>query len=229
MIKDEIIQGTLTVFKHCKIDSFPLDCWDIINQYGFKVKKYSELKPKKLEACLELSEDAATLEDTIYYNESKNPKRIRFSLMHELGHIILGTQSETDCDKFSSHLLAPRIAIHYAKCKNAQDVVNVFGLSDQAAQLAFDNYRSWHRAVVVYGMTDLDKELYNYFYDESVDKFVWNKQKCDFCYNDYSYNGNTLCNSCRRFELRKSIMPQKYGIDERNLDIARSYILYGNL
>lgn len=229
MTNNEIIAGTLSVFKHCSINNFPLDCWYVINQYGYKVKKYSELKPKKLKACLELSDDANIIGDTVYYNEAKGTNRIRFSLMHELGHTILGSNDESECDKFSSNLLAPRMAIHYSKCKNANDVAKIFTLSDQAANLAFDDYRRWRRNITIHGMSSLDKQIYRHFYNERAQKFIWSSCKCDFCFNDYAYNGELLCDTCRRFEIRKLIHAPIIDNQEHNLDVARSNWLYGSL
>lgn len=229
MTDTEIIEGTLSMFKYCNIDSFPLNCWDIVEQYGLKVKKYSELKPRKLEACLKLSEDANTVEDTLYYNETRSSNRIRFSLMHEIGHIVLGSDIESECDKFSSHSLAPRMAIHYTKCKNANDVAKIFILSDKAASLAFDDYRRWRRNISIYGMSTIDKQMYEYFYNEDAQKFVWSVNRCDFCYTDYAYNGEKLCETCRRFEIRKLIQKPTIDIQQHNLDITRSRWLYSDL
>ncbi|ABX43352.1 protein of unknown function DUF955 [Lachnoclostridium phytofermentans ISDg] len=217
------------MFNHCSINNFPLDCWNIVNQYGFKVKKYSELKPKKLEACLELSEDANIIGDTVYYNENKSHNRVRFSLMHELGHIVLESNDESECDKFSSNTIAPRMAIHYSKCRNANDVAKIFILSDQAANIAFDDYRRWRRNVTIYGMSDLDKQMYEHFYNDDAKKFVWSFERCDFCFTDYAYNEQSLCETCRRFEIRKLIKAQRIDGQERNLDLSRSNWLYGQL
>ncbi|WP_031420218.1 ImmA/IrrE family metallo-endopeptidase [Lachnoclostridium phytofermentans] len=229
MTNNEIIAGTLSVFKECSINNFPIDCWDIINQYGYKVKRYSELKPKKQEACMGLSDDANIIGDTVYYNESKSTNRIRFSLMHELGHVILKSDNESECDKFASHIIAPRIAIHYSKCKNAIDVTKIFILSDQASRIAFDDYRRWRRIISIYGMSAIDKQMYEHFYNEDAQKFVWTFDRCDFCYTNDTYNGDVLCDSCKLYEIRKNIHTRRTDYQEHDLDIARSRWLYGNL
>ena len=54
----------------------------------------------------------------IAYDENKSPFRIRFSIMHELGHIMLGhsrecAYNEQQANFFASNILAPRMAIHF--------------------------------------------------------------------------------------------------------------------
>ena len=56
-------------------------------------------------------------------------------------------QNETDANYFASNILAPRIAIHYSECKNANDVSHIFSMSYSAAEIAFDDYRRWRRYV----------------------------------------------------------------------------------
>lgn len=222
-----ILNAVVLVIKRCNIRSFPVDCFDIISEFGYKIKKYSELPEKKRNACTELSEDAATLKNTIFYNDTMPHSRIRFSLLHELGHIVLSTEDEASANTFASHLLAPRMAIHYSNCKNAVDVLRIFNLSEQAANYAFEDYRRWHREIIIKGLSTNDQELYEHFYISNVDKFVWKLQKCDYCYNEYVYNNDVICNTCRLFEVRKrSFVSVTDDIRERDLDILRGNWLY---
>lgn len=228
--REQINLGILSAYKKCRINNFPLNCADIINKYGYSIMKYSELKPKKLKACLELSEDSTLLKSTIYYNDAKPNTRIRFSMMHEIGHVVMNTHDESIADSFSSHMLAPRIAIHYSKCNNAADVMKRFDLSEQASNIAFDDYRIWRREVSIRGLSTADKEIYNHFYNSDADKFVWKIQKCDFCYDEYAYNGEILCNTCKLFEIRKKTYARTvYDPREKDLDVLRGNWLYGGL
>lgn len=228
MIHNEIIlNAVLLVIKKCNIRSFPIDCFEIIKEFGYNIKKYSELPEKKRIACNELSEDAATLKHTIFYNDDMPHPRIRFSLLHELGHIVLSTLDETYANTFASHLLAPRMVIHYSECKNVADVMKIFDLSEQAANYAFEDYRRWHREIVTKGKSKIDQEFYEHFYIPNLDQFVWKIQKCDFCYDTYVYNKEVMCKSCRLFEIRKRYsLPIAYDIRERDLDILRGNWLY---
>lgn len=180
MTISDIQEKILSFYRTFSIRSFPIDHFSIVEQLGFKIRSYSELSTKKAAALRQLSPDACILDDTLYY-ESKCPKgRVRFTIMHEIGHIVLESASENDADVFASHSLAPRMAIHYSGCKNAADVVRFFGLSEEAADYAFNDYRSWHRTAV-YRMSPIDKKVYEYFYSQEAGGFVFSMHSCAYC------------------------------------------------
>jgi ribosomal protein S14 len=229
LINKEIISGIVSVYQQCEVLSFPIDCKDILIRYGYEIRKYSELSERKLKACMVLSEDATTIDGTVYYNDSKSKGRIRFSLMHELGHIILDTDIEKDADTFSSNILAPRMAIHYSKCKNAEDVVRNFDLSRQAAKVAFDDYLGWRYAVSIHGMSRNDKELYSHFYNDKANKFVWKSNRCRSCYQADVYNEDTKCTICKIYGIKKTYIPRILDDFDQELAISRGDWLYGDL
>lgn len=84
------------------------------------------------------------------YNDRQAPARIRFTLAHELGHLVLrharrgdltGAEQEAQADRFAANLLAP--AGIAAMVSDAQEAMLLFGLSPIAwgkrlAELAED-------------------------------------------------------------------------------------------
>ena len=153
--------------------------------------------------CLGYSDDAFCDGSSriIAYNSEKPSGRIRFSLMHELGHHVLGhignsPKNEKEANLFASYILAPRMAIHYSRCKNANDVSKVFKISYEAAENAFDDYRRWHRHVVMYKMSPLDKAMYLHFYNSDLKCFLWSVKKCDFCGKKLYNSIEDRCNIC---------------------------------
>lgn len=188
---NKIVTATIEVFKKCDVHSFPVDCEDLLKHYGYRIFSYKELQnlnPELYNLSLEYSEDAfqTGTSKIIAYNPDRPHGRIRFSLMHELGHHVLGhngasDQNEKEANAFASHILAPRMAIHYSRCKNANDVARLFDLSFEAADNAFIDYRRWHRNVVMYKMSAADKAMYAHFYNKDQKCFVWSKQNCCFC------------------------------------------------
>lgn len=157
----------LLVYKECKVNSFPLDCFMILKHYGFTIRTYEEAKlkdPELYEAIRSYSDDAMKFRNYVYYNRWGNIGRIRFSLMHELGHHILGhkgesKQNEDEADYFASNILAPRSIMDNLKCHNAEDVHNVFEISYSAANRAWYDYRHGYR-------TSVDREIKNWFFPE---------------------------------------------------------------
>ena len=134
------------------IDTFPIDCFELVKRCGFRVVKYSDLNRRKKIACRMLSEDACLLEGTLYYEAKAHPRRVQFTIAHEFGHVFLKTDNEDKADEFASHFLAPRILIHKYKCHDAIQIHDTFGLSYQASNRALMSYKEWFRSIS-YGAT----------------------------------------------------------------------------
>ena len=188
---DKIVTATIDVFRKCDIHSFPINCEDLLKHYGYRIFSYKELRdrnPELYNLSLGYSEDAfrAGASKIVAYNHNRPHGRIRFSLMHELGHHVLdhtgaSDQNEKEANAFASYILAPRMAIHYSRCKNANDVARLFDMSFEAADNAFIDYRRWHRNVVIYKMSAVDKAMYAHFFNSDQKCFVWSKRSCCFC------------------------------------------------
>ena len=135
------------IYKKYNIKKFPIDCFELVEKCGYKIKEFSDLTVKKQKAFIELSEDACLIDDTLYYIEHSVYGRIEFSIAHELGHIFLNTDSEDDADNFASHFLAPRIMIHKYRCETADQIHEIFGLSYKASNKALVDYREWYKNI----------------------------------------------------------------------------------
>jgi hypothetical protein len=197
----EINNKILEVIIRCNIKSFPLNCNDMVNRLGYKLYKYSELSEEKRKSCFMVSDESLKLFDNIFYNDGKTNNRIRFSIMHELGHIELGhgeyrdEKKEAEANYFASNMLAPRMAIHYSRCNNHVHVARLFNISIEAAQIAFDDYRRWHRRAV-YKMDGFDKAMYSHFYNEKHKGFVYNIKTCMFCREELLNEKSDYCEHC---------------------------------
>ncbi|MDU6263793.1 MAG: ImmA/IrrE family metallo-endopeptidase [Anaerocolumna aminovalerica] len=218
---------TLEVYRQCNIKSFPLDIDFIYNFYKLIRYTYSCKDELFKKFCFKMSDDAFYWEGLILFNEEANPQRLVFSFAHELGHHILKHSSnrtpseETEANYFASHILAPRMAIHYSKCKNHVQVSKLFGISLEASQYAFDDYRRWHRRAV-YKMNDFDKAMYTHFYNEQYKGFVYNIKTCKLCGKELLNHKSEYCDPCfNRLSFRN--------YNDRNLYAAENNWLYGGL
>lgn len=144
---DNILSCVYDVYARCGIRDFPINCFTVLNQYELNTTKYSELSRARKAACLRLSKDACTIEKTIYYEDGNIAERIRFSVMHELGHMLLSTQDEDEADTFSSYILAPRIIIHRKGYRTCDDIHRAFGLSYSASNRALADYYNWFNKI----------------------------------------------------------------------------------
>lgn len=144
-----IIEKTLEVYKKCDIKKFPIDCFKVIKGLGIPVYKYSELPESKVKKCLLVSNDAFTLQGIIFYNDMfPHKERQRFTLMHEVAHIVLNhvgecVENEKEADFFSSNILAPRAIMLYLHCESVKDIYNTFNVSCMAANRIAKDYQSF--------------------------------------------------------------------------------------
>lgn len=188
--------------------SFPIDCFYLLEHYGFIIYSYEEAREKNerlFSLCKKYSEDAFRYgkNKIIAYNPDMPRNRIRFSLMHELGHEILGhvgssKKNEMEANLFASYILAPRIAIYYAKCKNAYDVSKAFEISYEAAKIAYKDYLQWHQYIVLRNnkITPMDKAMYDHFYNSEYGKFVWAMRECKHCGRTIINSADDTCEYC---------------------------------
>lgn len=147
MNREYLYACVLNAYNNYHISTFPVDCFEIVQSHNFKIMKYSELTPAKKAACRKLSEDACLIKDSLFYNESVHPRRISFSIAHELGHHFLKTDDEDEADEFASHFLAPRILIHKYGCRDADQIHDTFGLSYAASNRALMSYKKWFHEI----------------------------------------------------------------------------------
>ena len=153
MDRGGILCKILEVYKTCGIDSFPVNSIEVIQTLGIPLFKYSELPSRKELECHRVSDDAFKLKGSIYYNDTfPHICRQRFTLMHEVGHILLDHAGDTmendlEADFFASNILAPRILIHRLKCYDAALIHGTFGLSYAASNRALLSYREWFRKI----------------------------------------------------------------------------------
>lgn len=95
---DEIEKEVIELYKIVRIDRFPIDCFDLCKQLGIEVVLYSSKSKKALNQIGDASKDGfsvlfqysdGSLKWKIYYNDSMPKERIKFTIMHEIGHIRL--------------------------------------------------------------------------------------------------------------------------------------------
>ena len=152
------------------IDTFPIDCFELVKRCRFRIVKYSDLSRRKKSACRMLSEDACLLEGTLFYEAKAHPRRVQFTIAHEFGHVFLKTDDENYCDDFASHFLAPRILIHKYGYRDAEQLHDAFGLSYRAANRALLSYKEWFHDISYSATrkpTEPEQQLEHIFFPES--------------------------------------------------------------
>lgn len=140
------------VYEACDIRRLPIDCNAILNHYGLRAMNIMELKdrhPELYALCLDFSEDSFLYRKgkLIVYRDI-NYSRTRFSLMHELGHYLLGhrfgsPEEEWEANHFAAYILAPRPCLPYCGSSNVRAISFYFDISLRAAEIVKENYYKW--------------------------------------------------------------------------------------
>ena len=166
---EEIKKIVVSLFAELNLFNVPIDCFKICDLLGINLIKYSDVSEKKRKACREFSKDGFFVEIEkngqnvlyIYYDDSMYERRIRFTIMHEIGHIILehtehSDLAESEADFFARYALAPPPLIHKYKPEDYYELANIFQVSLECAMYAMRAYHMWLR----YGPSDyLDYEI----------------------------------------------------------------------
>ena len=153
-IYTEIENAVVKLFISLKIATYPIDPFDIIRKLGFVLRKYSEmpfyeqikLRSRELDATSCYDPELKTF--VICYDDTKFSKRIRFTLMHEIGHIVLGHKEESELAKrmanyFAAYALAPSPIIYAYDCQDANELADIFMVTDECAFYSFRRYSNW--------------------------------------------------------------------------------------
>lgn len=150
---EEIKQAVADMFVDYDIKEVPLCSFDVAIKIGLTVIPYSALDSAKWIEAIEYSEDGYSLETNegewiIYYNdEDKDYSRINQTIMHEIGHYILGHIEEGEIEEaeakfFAKYALASPPLIHNMKKeKTTENVMEAFDIGYMAACYALQYYR----------------------------------------------------------------------------------------
>lgn len=118
---DEIRSIVADLIEDWGISAYPFSVWELLRRMGIRTFRYSELPERLRSEVMRYWPDAITIyppdfnpaRTIIFYNDCREQKRIRFTVAHELAHLILmhpGTGEkvyEDEADFFAGYLLAP--------------------------------------------------------------------------------------------------------------------------
>ncbi len=218
------------------IDFFPIKPLEIIRKNKWGLISYSELAKEHNKSIEEIvdafqSEDGYTIYNENYiiaYNDTvKVPNRIRFTLMHEIGHVYLNHLIDFDetilrrstltmedykilereANAFARNVLAPAAIVNEIKKESRNNIttgnlISYFQITKAAAETRF-KILDW----------DIDKS-YN-FSEPIIHKFknfisatLYGKS-CTNCGNYFSIKNSKFCPVCSNNKLIKKIRRSK--------------------
>ena len=143
----------------CRVEALPVDLNAVLRHLDVRVYAYS--RARELLEAAGLSEAAkqvsgltffAGTQPVILYNDAELPQRIRFTVAHELGHLVLGhvqpgehtrqnrepqpgdSPMEQAANRFAADLLAPACVLWGLDLHRAEEIATACKISIQAAR-----------------------------------------------------------------------------------------------
>ena len=150
-----IKQEVANMFVDYDIKGVPICSFEVAIKMGLTVISYSALSRRKKRKALRYSEDGYSVETDdgewiIYYNDSdKNFTRINQTIMHEIGHYVLGhitegEEEEAEAKFFAKYALASPALIHNMTGDiNVANIMRTFDIGFEAANYALNYYNKW--------------------------------------------------------------------------------------
>jgi rRNA maturation endonuclease Nob1 len=203
------------------ITEFPIDPFKIIQDNNWGLISYSELSAKHNITLEEVINGFQTKDGFIEFGPSSgysiayndkigSPGRIRFTLMHEIGHIYMkhlidfdqtlmtrGSLSkeeykvlEEEANVFARNALAPAVVIHTLSVDNKKEIKKVFSLSDKAAEVRLKSVNNDLRGIATSGY---------HFFKNKFQKFVnliLHGKTCTNCKHFFSFHSAKYCPIC---------------------------------
>lgn len=156
---DEIDRLVYDVHMDYCITSFPIDEKRLVSEMGFILIRYSKLSKKDKKMMEDIIQTGVHLCSRkkgypiymIAYNDDTEPGRAKLTVLHEIGHILLGHGSnptplqEAEADYFAKQMAAPRCLLRFKGHTTTSDIRKFYGLSRDASEwtvIALDHMAS---------------------------------------------------------------------------------------
>ncbi len=152
----------------------PINGFDLANNMGITIIPYTSYPFQTKKLMMKLQEDGFFIEKDdgqiiIYYDNFKihNSGRINFTILHEIGHVVLNHSQESDLAEaeanfFAKYIIAPPPLIHELKLNSPEEIQSTFKTSEEVASYAYDYYNTR----IEYGsnrLTDYEEEIIEHY------------------------------------------------------------------
>lgn len=147
---EKIERKVVALYVEQGICSLPIDPFAIIKKRGYILVAYNKVNhPTQKDGDDVFSwYDPQRKTYVIAYNPNRQLDRVRFTLMHEIGHIDMGHKCESGlakkiADYYAGYALAPSPLIQKFANADVETIRKVFNVSLQCAQVRSDRYMNW--------------------------------------------------------------------------------------
>lgn len=150
---DRIDREVYSIHFDHNIRTFPVNEKWLAGEMRFKLVPYSTLPEAKKKCMLNIvqtgihycDKNKGYPEYTIVYNDATEPGRAKFTVFHEIGHIVLKhgsdptEEQEAEADYFAKQLAAPRCLLRLRRQLSPTVIQVKYGLSWEAAVYSADS------------------------------------------------------------------------------------------
>lgn len=150
---EEIKNIVVDLLIRLDISCTPIGGFEIAKKLGIIIVPYSAKKNEQ--KLIKISKDGFCCERGdgtmyIFYNDNMSNERTNWTLLHEIGHLVLGhtehcNLAEAEANFFAKYAIAPPVLIHRYHLSTAEDIEEKFCISHEAAENAIVYYKKWLR------------------------------------------------------------------------------------
>lgn len=154
---EQIKMEVAKIFVKCNLKQVPITGFEIANKLGIVVIPYSAFEEEKRLKLIEEDEDGFYVKKDgkyyIYYNDKKDYGRINFTILHEIGHIVLDhTQqselAEAEANFFAKYTIAPPVLVDLFRNETSYwelllSICENFRVTQTAGYYCFKYYLQW--------------------------------------------------------------------------------------
>lgn len=151
---DRIEEEANNLIEDLGIKQFPMDCFTVAFLLAVEIRGCSEFAGNDREFIVSRFQDGFTIfkagKYTIYYNDSLDRNRIKFTIWHEIAHIQLGHleagcmipygQMEEEANHFAAYVMAPLVFVHRLRLNSPQEISDTCGIGFECASNVYVHY-----------------------------------------------------------------------------------------
>lgn len=162
-IKDIVLR----VLNVSGLNSLPIMLNKILKSYHIRCFSFEKMSQLGFNVDYGKNGDTIVTLDNKYiiiYNETQSEQRIRWTISHELGHIMLNhlrgvcadTNKEAAANYFARELLLPLAVLDSLGARSAEDIAEICNVSLEAAQIRTESFKRRDEFKAKYGNTKHD-------------------------------------------------------------------------
>lgn len=161
----EIEQAVLHMYKSLPMIMFPINVFMLAKYFGIKLMPYSKMTDEEKQVfqekcsedgfCVQIETSPNHFEWRIYYDDvleychpKARKKRIRYTILHELGHIFLGHTehsqlAEAEANYFAGYAIAPPVLVDWLCVSHYMELSRIFNVTEDCAYCCMSRYFRW--------------------------------------------------------------------------------------